>query len=212
MRKILATVLSLTLSFSLFAQVGSANDLQSIDLQSMSFFDIMFRNGEINTGIWILILSLSGLGFLLGILAIVASVKTKSRQIPLAVKLLPVGLVFVFLLGLLGMTTGIINSFIFLGHPGRVLFHALAFSISHSLYSLSFSLLASIEYILFFAISLIILHFKNKKIISSALSEKIAAYMTEEYIMQRADRADKRKFKEALSKIQNTPPDTFDKL
>ncbi len=48
--------------------------------------------------------------------------------------------------------------------------------------------------------------------ISSALSEKLAAYMTEEYIMQRADRADKRKFKAALSKIPNTPPDTFDEL
>ena len=55
-------------------------------------------------------------------------------------------------------------------------------------------------------------HISMNQFISSALSEKIAAYMTEEYIMQRSDRADKRKFKEALNKIPNTPPDAFDKL
>ena len=55
-------------------------------------------------------------------------------------------------------------------------------------------------------------HISMNQFISSALSEKLAAYMTEEYIMQRADRADKRKFKAALSKIPNTPPDTFDEL
>lgn len=55
-------------------------------------------------------------------------------------------------------------------------------------------------------------HISMNQFISSALSEKIAAYMTEEYIMQRAKKADKRKFNEALSKISNTPPDAFDKL
>ena len=55
-------------------------------------------------------------------------------------------------------------------------------------------------------------HISMNQFISSALSEKIAAYMTEEYIMQRAEKADKRKFKEALSQIPNDPPDTFDKL
>lgn len=55
-------------------------------------------------------------------------------------------------------------------------------------------------------------HISMNQFISSALSEKIAAYMTEEYIMQRAEKADKSKFKEALSKIPNDPPDAFDKL
>ena len=55
-------------------------------------------------------------------------------------------------------------------------------------------------------------HISMNQFISSALSEKIAAYMTEEYMLQRAERADERKFKEALSKIPNDPPDAFDKL
>ena len=55
-------------------------------------------------------------------------------------------------------------------------------------------------------------HISINQFISSALSEKIAAYMTEEYIMQRAERADKRKFKEALRKVPSLPADDFDKI
>ena len=55
-------------------------------------------------------------------------------------------------------------------------------------------------------------HISMNQFISSALSEKIAAYMTEEYIMQRAGRADKKRFQEALNKVPNDLPDDFDML
>lgn len=49
------------------------------------------------------------------------------------------------------------------------------------------------------------------QLVSSALAEKISALMTEEYIEQRASRANKQKFKKALSRIPNTNPEGYDK-
>ena len=48
--------------------------------------------------------------------------------------------------------------------------------------------------------------------ISSAVSEKISAIMTEEYLEQRAKRADKEKFNEILDKIPNRAPIPGDEL
>lgn len=49
------------------------------------------------------------------------------------------------------------------------------------------------------------------QLVSSALAEKISALMTEEYIEQRARRANKQKFRKALSRIPNTTPEEYDK-
>ncbi len=48
--------------------------------------------------------------------------------------------------------------------------------------------------------------------ISSAVSEKISAIMTEEYLMQRAKKADKKEFKRILHKVPNRPPIPGDEL
>ncbi len=48
--------------------------------------------------------------------------------------------------------------------------------------------------------------------ISSAVSEKISAIMTEEYLEQRAKRADRKKFKVILDKIPDRPPIPGDEL
>ena len=48
--------------------------------------------------------------------------------------------------------------------------------------------------------------------ISSAVSEKISAIMTEEYLEQRAKKADKKKFKNILDKIPNRSPIQGDEL
>ena len=49
------------------------------------------------------------------------------------------------------------------------------------------------------------------QLVSSALAEKISALMAEEYIEQRARRANKQKFKKALSRIPHTAPKEYDK-
>ncbi len=48
--------------------------------------------------------------------------------------------------------------------------------------------------------------------ISSAVSEKISAIMTEEYLEHRAKRADKKKFKEILDNVPDRSPIPGDEL
>ena len=48
--------------------------------------------------------------------------------------------------------------------------------------------------------------------ISTALAEKLSALMTTEYLEDRAERGNKRKFKKALSKVKNQKPLDHDKL
>ena len=48
--------------------------------------------------------------------------------------------------------------------------------------------------------------------ITSAVAEKISAFATLEYLEMRAKRADKKKFKTALSKIPDVEPEEYDRL
>jgi len=48
--------------------------------------------------------------------------------------------------------------------------------------------------------------------IASAVSEKISAFATKDYLELRASRADQKKYRESLSKIPDTEPDAFDRL
>ncbi len=48
--------------------------------------------------------------------------------------------------------------------------------------------------------------------ITSAISEKISAFATKEYLEQRVTRADRKKFKEAISNIPDVEPEEYDKL
>lgn len=49
------------------------------------------------------------------------------------------------------------------------------------------------------------------QLVSSALAEKISALMAEDYIQERAGRASKAKFKEALSKVADADAENFDR-
>ncbi len=48
--------------------------------------------------------------------------------------------------------------------------------------------------------------------ISSAVSEKISAIMTEEYLEQRAKRADRKEFRKILGQVPSRPPIAGDEL
>lgn len=48
--------------------------------------------------------------------------------------------------------------------------------------------------------------------IVSAVSEKVSAFATIDYLEERAKRADTKKFQEALSHIRNVQPEDYDKL
>ena len=58
---------------------------------------------------------------------------------------------------------------------------------------------------------------KNEKIsinqfIASALSEKLSAFMTEDYIQRRAKNASEKKFMAALKQVPNVSPDENDRI
>jgi len=48
--------------------------------------------------------------------------------------------------------------------------------------------------------------------ITSAVSEKMSAFATIDYLEERAERADKKKFKKALSHIPDVEPEEYDRL
>ena len=51
-----------------------------------------------------------------------------------------------------------------------------------------------------------------KQFIASALSEKISAFMTQEYLEARAKRGNKKKFLETLAKVPDIEPEEHDRL
>lgn len=51
-----------------------------------------------------------------------------------------------------------------------------------------------------------------EQFISSALAEKTAAWMTVEYLENRAARGSREKFRRALDKVPDTEPEAFDRL
>jgi predicted transcriptional regulator len=48
--------------------------------------------------------------------------------------------------------------------------------------------------------------------IASAITEKLSAFATKDYLEKRALRADEKKFKKALSQIPDVEPEEFDRL
>ena len=50
------------------------------------------------------------------------------------------------------------------------------------------------------------------QMINSAVAQKLAALMTEEYLAGRAARGTERKFKAVLAKVRDVPPDPGDEL
>lgn len=50
------------------------------------------------------------------------------------------------------------------------------------------------------------------QLINSAVAEKLAALMTEEYLGSRGQRGSRRKFQAVLKKVRDVPPDSGDEL
>ena len=50
------------------------------------------------------------------------------------------------------------------------------------------------------------------QLISSAVGEKVTALMTVEYLQERAERGNRRKYQAALAKVPDKEPEEFDRL
>ena len=55
-------------------------------------------------------------------------------------------------------------------------------------------------------------HVSVNQFISSAVSEKLAVFLAEEYLRKRASRGTRKKFVAALSAVPDIPPDEEDRL
>ena len=55
-------------------------------------------------------------------------------------------------------------------------------------------------------------HISVNQFITVAVAEKIAALMTEDYLEQRAQRGNRAKFEEILSRVPNVEPEEYDRL
>ncbi len=55
-------------------------------------------------------------------------------------------------------------------------------------------------------------HISINQFISSAVSEKLSAFLTEEYIEKRAEKGSREKFLKALDQIPSIEPEEYDKL
>ena len=51
-----------------------------------------------------------------------------------------------------------------------------------------------------------------EQLINSALAEKMAAWRTVAYLRERAERGDRRKFQQAMSKVPDIEPEEIDRL
>ncbi len=55
-------------------------------------------------------------------------------------------------------------------------------------------------------------HVPIDQFITTAISEKISAFMTKEYLESRGKHGNKKKFMDALSKVPDAEPEEYDKL
>ena len=120
MKKIQIISVLLTLSSAnIFAQDASGAPSLAIH-RTASLYDIIINSGPIGITIWILIFLLIFAGVIIGILSIRQCRRLKNKHKPLSFKLLPIGIVFLFTLGLLGTTIGATDSFACLGNSHSI--------------------------------------------------------------------------------------------
>ena len=165
------TILSTLFSLTVFAQDSESVPPPPI-CEPATLFDIIINSGYIGIVIWTFIFLLIFAGLIIGPLAITQCQKSKLKINPLSFRLLPIGIAFLFIFGLLGTTFGGIESFACIAGQHSI-FHSkaepLALSLSQVLYCPAFAFLGCVEYLIFWTISFISLHFKNKRIMGKIL-------------------------------------------
>jgi hypothetical protein len=129
--------------------------------QRQGFFHIVMSTGPLGIINWLGIFLWATATLPLAVLSIVHCSSTRSRQFPLATKLLICGAPCVFVLGCAGAAQATIGALgaMAMRSPDVGL---LAVNVSQALYSIAGAFVICHVYLLFLAISLIIIHFKHK--------------------------------------------------
>lgn len=136
--------------------------------RSISLLYVVFSGGLWGLLNWAGIFLWAILAVPLGILSIVQCINPCNRQYPLATKLIIIGIVWLFILGWVGVAQGVIFAFSSLSSSGAADPAALALCISQSLYSVATALTVCQLHLFFLLPSIVILHFKHKKMPAGA--------------------------------------------
>ena len=141
---------------AVWSQEGAYAETQ---IYEYTFWDIMFGGDPISCVTWCAILLLLGVGLILGVTSIIQC--KNHKKTPLSFKLLPYGALLIFLCGICGSISGIVGS-----HPIQRsgIKDCQVYSMIDSLYSTLYGAVGAIGYLIFFIISLVILHKKQNKI------------------------------------------------
>jgi len=142
------------------------------DSYGPSMFQIIVACGPIGILIWLGIFSWAIALLPLGILSIVHCSNTRVHQLPLTTKLLIYGIVWLFVLGLFGVAHGGMFAFSTLActAAGAAQQAMLAINIAEALYSIAAALSVVQMYLLFLTISIMVVHFRHRKILTQTSS------------------------------------------
>lgn len=130
----------------------------------------IFSTGPFGMLMWLGIVFWSLAAWPLGILSIVHSAMLRRLQTPLATKLLACGMASLLLLGGFGVAQGMMFALHNLATmpAGAAQFAMLALNLSTAVWAAVFSLGACLHYIFFISVSVIIIHFKHRKMLAKA--------------------------------------------
>lgn len=132
---------------------------------SGGFLDIVLSGGVYGLLNWAGIFLLGILALPLGVLSIIHSSTSRSPQWPLTTKLLPCVALWLFILGWVGVAQGIIHalSVVCCSSISSALMALVAINSASALYSFVAALFFFQFYLLSFVVSLMILHFKHRR-------------------------------------------------
>jgi hypothetical protein len=134
---------------------------------SGGFMTVVLSGGILDILNWAGIFLWAFLGLPLGILSIVHCATLRVRQYPIATKLLIIGVVWLFVLGWVGVAQGTISAFSMLA-CGAPDVGVLALNISQAVYSIAGALAVCQHYLFFLLISMAIIHFKHKRMLENS--------------------------------------------
>jgi len=131
---------------------------------------VVMSSGFMGILIWLGMLFWAVAALPLGIVSVIHAATIKTRQLPLATKLLACGGIWVLLLGLLGAVQGAIYSLSTLATmaAGAAASAILALNISQALYSVAAALFLCQGYLFLFVISIGVAHFRHRRLAAGA--------------------------------------------
>jgi hypothetical protein len=162
---LIVTGLLVVLPILAFAQ-EAAEPMAASAPQGGGVFHVIRSGGPVGLLVWAGIIFWAVLALPLGVASVIQCATTRIRQFPLTTKLLAVGGVWLFVLGWVGVAQGTIGAFSSLATSAAAA-NVMAMGISQAVYSIAGALAVCQHYLFFLLISIVIAHFKHRKLLGN---------------------------------------------